>query len=665
MVARHDVSAARIRAVAARERYAAAALAGGAASVPWLWSDVPAFPAVPAAAGELRVWQAAVQDAAAGLRAFRACCDEREDLDRATAARLVGIDVMTGYAPGTGVDAVVDGPLVQALASAAAGTVTAEQAGVMAAWFAETAEHLSRHPADAEQLAALTGFLDRWGGDCELMAAVYARLGADGMVRLLSKLGEQAGFSGLDHHAAMAAAGSALRWALASASSTWGRREAEKFAADLVQAAWHRNGALSAIGYLFGDPHGAPMSEGFTLAMADLLDRWERDTDNTWRDSLGDPGHAMDNPGMLSLDRAAHDAPARVFETLGLYPQAARDWLTGAGLDWSSLDVAPDFDRGRIAYWFGRRDWGATVSDGFVGISGLWAGTQTGPGSSPLNRQVAAINTLVLHQLSVNSSFSADQVTPLGSVYLANALAGQLPGLVEIGLQSGITGERADGLWVDVTVPYMDAKVVSAQLSQDWVRPVLTAAAGDDEARAALHTAALEYQEQILPAVVHGPASASESLDALVAVWGGIDGATYSAAEVKQYLHDQHVGDVLTFGKTAVGVVAPGGPVTAVGVELGLTYVQSVAESVLTGVPLPDSATHSAVPSSVGTLEEFFTVSVEEYRRLGLWDKTSGHAGDYSSQPVEDIAQEFVSRYDEVVDAMRMSAFDELKGDAS
>ena len=663
MVARHAVSTARIRAVAARERYAAAALAGGAASVPWLWSDVPAIPAVPGAASELRVWQSAVQDAAAGLRAFRACCDEREDLDRATAARLVGVDVMTGYAPGTGVDAVVDVPLVRALASAAAGTVTAEQARVMAAWFAETAEHLSRRPADVEQLAGLTGFLDRWGDDSELMAAVYASLGAAGMVRLLSKLGEQAAFSGLDHHAAMGAAGSALRSALASASSTWSRREAEAFAAELVQAAWHRNGGFSAIGYLFGDPHRSPVSEHVTVAMADLLDRWERGSDKTWRESLGDPGHAMDDPAMLSLDGAAHDAPARVFETLGLYPQAARDWLTGVGLDWSLPDAVPEFDRGRIEYWFGRRDWGPTVSDGFAGIGALWAGTQTGPGNLPLNRQVAAINTIVFHQLSLNDSFAVDQVTHPGSVYLAKALVGQLPGLVEIGFESGITGER-DGLWLDATVPYIDGTVVTAQLSRDWVSLVLTAAAGDDEGRAVLHAGALDYQKQILPAVVHGPASASEALGALVAVWGGVDGATYSAAEVKQYLHDQHVRNLLTFGKTAVGLVAPGGPVTAAGVEVGLTYVQHVAETALTGRPLLDGATHSTAPSSVGSLGEFIEVSVAEYRRLGLWDKTSGHAGDVTSQSLKSIADDFVSEYDKVVDAMRMNAFDELKGEA-
>ncbi|MFC0644071.1 hypothetical protein ACFFGJ_01830 [Cellulomonas phragmiteti] len=665
MVARHEVGTARIRAVAARERYAAAALAGGAASVPWAWSDVPAFPAVPAAAGELRVWQAAVQDAAAGLRAFRACCDEREDLDRATAARLVGIDVMTAYAPGTGVDAVIDVPLVQAVASAAAGTVTAEQARVMAVWFVETAERLSGDPGD-ETLAAFTGFLQQWGDDAELMATVFAGVGGIGTVRLVTLLGEQMFVGAPERNAALAAAGSAVRSALVSASSTWSTSEAEEFAAGMVQEALRVSGTLSAIGYVFADPRGSRMSATFTIAMADALDRIEQGGEGTWRAGPGSPGHMLDTAGMLTSDGGAHDAAARVFETLGEYPQSARDWLTGAGLDWSS-EFSADFADDRVEYWFGRREWGLGGSDGFVGIAALWAGVQAEAGNLPVNVQIAAINASVLDELSGNPSLSPLQVAGEGSANLARALAGQLPGLVEVGFERGYPKDKDAGYWIDATVPYIEGTIVTARVSRDWVRPVLTAAVADDAARAMLHAAALEYQEQILTGVVHGPASASEALESLVAVWGGIDGATYSAAEVRQYLYDQQVSGTLNVGKTAIGIgasLAPGGMVTAVGVEIGLSYLQHLAEEALTGGPLPESATHSAVPSSVGSLDEFFAVSVEEYRRLGLWDKTSGHAGDFDSEAAKDIARDLVSDYENVVSAMRMSASDRLKGDA-
>ena len=88
MVARHDVSTARIRATAARERYASAALAGGVAAVPWSWTDVPSFAAVPEAADELRVWQAAVPTLR-GVGADRVLAVAQPLLHRAKAHRLI------------------------------------------------------------------------------------------------------------------------------------------------------------------------------------------------------------------------------------------------------------------------------------------------------------------------------------------------------------------------------------------------------------------------------------------------------------------------------------------------------------------------------------------------------------------------------------------------
>ncbi|MBF0688418.1 MAG: hypothetical protein IR158_11730 [Cellulomonas sp.] len=666
MAARDEVESARIRAVAARERYAVAALAGGVGAVPWSWTEVPAFAPVPEAAGELRVWRAAVGDAAAGLRAFVACCDEREDLDQETAARLVGVDVMGAYAPGTGLDAIVDVPLVQALAASAAGTVTAEQRRVMATWFAEAAEQVSNHPADTQTLAALTDFLDAWGDDGELMSGIFVAIGGAGVVRLLTMLGEQMVVGATDRNSSLAAAGGALRSGLASASSTWSSAEAASYAADMVRVASSMNGTLSAIGYVFADPQSARMSQTFTVAMADLLDAIERGNGGPWRDGPGTPGHALDTIGLLSLEGGgAHDAAARVFETLGAYPQAARDWLTGEGIDWSAPDQAFALDR--ITYWFHDRGWAVGASDGFAGIGALWAGVQAEPGNLAVNRQVAAINTHVLYELSTNRALVPGHLSARGAEGLATAIAGQLPGLVEVGFESGFSEDEISLRWHDVTVPYLEGTVPTARISRGWLRPVLTAVAGEVEGRLVLHGAALDYQVRVQAGITHGPASAAAGLDALVAVWGGIDGATYSAAEVKQYLQDQQTRAALDVGRHVVdaGVaLSPVGPLTSIGVDAGLDALQKLGESALTGGPLP-SGTDSAVPHGVGSLEEFFSTSVAEYRRLGLWDKSSGHAGDVSSEPADDVARELVSDYDLIVGAMRSSASDGVKGDTT
>ncbi|MBD7917031.1 hypothetical protein H9657_01880 [Cellulomonas sp. Sa3CUA2] len=664
MAARHEVETARVRAVAARERYAVAALAGGVGAVPWSWTDVPAFAAVPQAAGELRVWRAAVADAAEGLRAFVVCCDEREDLDRRTAARLAGVEVMAAYAPGTGVDVIVDVPLVRALAASAAGTVTAAQRRVMATWFAQAAEQVSNYPGDVRTLAALTGFLDAWGDDGEVMSGVFVAIGGAGVVRLLTMLGEQMVVGATDRNSSLAAAGAALRSGLASASSTWSSGEAASYAGEMVRAASSMNGTLSAIGYAFADPQGARMSQTFTVAMADLLDAVERGNGGPWRDGPGAPGHALDTAGSLSLDAgAAHDAAARVFETLGAYPQAARDWLTGEGIDWSSSEIRPATPR--ITYWFRERSWAEGASDGFAGVGALWAGVQADAGDALVNRQTAAINTHVFHALAQNRSFLPTELTSAGAEQLANAISGQFAGLVEIGLKAGSSDGDISDPWRMTEIAYLSHEVPTAYVSRDWVVPVLTAAASDESGRLALQAGVLAYQRRTLEAVVDGSASAGTALDALATAWGAVDGASVSAAEVQQYLRDEQVRAGIETGRKAVdaGVaLSPIRPMASIGVDVGLDFMQKYVESHMTGGPLPARSTESLIPDGAGSLNRFFEVSVLEYRRLGLWDKAGAHAGDVDTDDASEIADGLVGDYEDVVDAMRARGTDHVKG---
>lgn len=65
-----------------------------------------------------------------------------------------------------------------------------------------------------------------------------------------------------------------------------------------------------------------------------------------------------------------------------------------------------------------------------------------------------------------------------------------------------------------------------------------------------------------------------------------------------------------------------------------------------------------------GFHHEFLSTAVTEFRRLGLWDGSSGHAGDVSSQPADDVAREPVSAYDNAIRVMRSSA-SEASGDSA
>jgi len=330
------------------------------------------------------------------------------------------------------------------------------------------------------------------------------------------------------------------------------------------------------------------------------------------------------------------------------------------------------FESARIEYWFGTRSWAEDASDGFVGISAFWAGIQTDPGSLAVNRQVAAINTHVIYQLAHNESLVPGQLTSAGAERLAAAIGGQLPGLVEVGFQRGAVSPEEWGsvsreptqLWDDAIAPYVEGKIATAHVARDWVRVVLTAAASEDAGRTALQGAVLDYQTRTLDAAASGSASAGAALDALVSAWGAVDGASVSADEVRQYLRDQQTRAGLDAARAVVdtGVaLSPISPMASIGVDAGLEYMQTFAESQLTGGELPPGAAQSLIPDGVASLDEFFRVSVTEYRRLGLWDRSGAHAGDTASEGADDISADLIGDYEDAVDAMRATSGDHTR----
>lgn len=614
MVARHEVGTARIRAVAARERYAAAVLAGGAASVPWLWSDVPAFPAVPAAAGELRVWQAAVQDAAAGLRAFRACCDERDDLDRATASRLVGIDAMTGYAPGTGVDAVVDVPLVRALASAAAGTVTAEQAREMALWFYGIGMKIAYHQRDERRVRMLSEFLDVHGsGPAVVPAALFAALGGQRTAELIDCLAEDPDDPRDDDPSPLLA--QSIRAALARGSQVWSKVDVEEFAEGLFRPGNTYGPAANAIAYLFADPDGARMSVVLTIAVADRLDAYEQERGRLGLARKGRAGFRMElteDPG--SEQRLPLDPAASVFATLGTYPQEARDWLTGGSVDWVSH--TPSFDRARIDYWFGERDWSLPHSDGFAGIGGLWAGIQTSQGSLDL-RQVASINDAVFAKLASNPSLaSTESISNLGSLRMAEAIAAQLHGLIEV----GVIRDPSNRNWSWEFVPSLlvAEKTVAAAVSREDLVRVLAAATSQPAGLSRTSEALVEYEALALNAATSG-ASPSLALNRLAVVWGVAEGAINGANQAEyQRLSDQ-VRAAVGLGRIPVNLALTGvsNPIVAIGLDAAVSHLEKEIVQSMT----PDFPARVFIRDpQADPIQQYFTEASATFRHTGLWD---------------------------------------------
>ncbi|UUI71537.1 hypothetical protein [Cellulomonas xiejunii] len=633
MTARHEVETARVRAVAARERYAAA-LAGGVVTVPWSWTDAPAFAAVPQAAAELGVWRSAVRDAAEGLRAFAACCDEREDLDRQTAARLVGVEVMGAYAPGTGVDAIVDVPLAQALASVAAGTMTSEERSLLARWFSSAADEVA--------VDELTSFLDAWGSDTGVMAAVFAAMGGERTMRLLTALGNAVPFAQHHHPNTLSALGTQVRAGLAVGSRGWSKAQVESFADEMFRQMVFFDGA-SVVGYLFADPDRALMSAALTVAVADRIDGWEREHGRL--PPGGDqPGYWLASAAVPGSDpRAVLDPAAGVLATLGAYPQVARDWLTGVDVDWSN-DAAV-YDRARVDYWFEERAWPLGISDGFAGVATLWLGVQSAMGSPQEVWQRAALNDAIFARFSRNAALLlTENISPPASLRLAQVVASQIVTLVEVGGMRGPINDRA--AWELVPTPFDPDKAVAATVTRVELVRILAAATSEPEGRLAVQRALLGYEVDALALAADGTASVDRVLERLAVVWAVADGAVNGAtqAELQRVSDEVRVSLGLARVPVDVALAFVPNPIVAIGLDAAVDYLEKLAvEHWTPGQPEPASVRSAgADPISL-----FFTDAVQTYRDAGLWDQPA-----LRSDSAEELAGaeglEYVQMYQDV-----------------
>jgi len=620
-IARHEVGSARIRAVAARERYAAAVLAaGGGAGVPWSWTDVPGFAAVPEAAGELRVWRAAVDDVAVGLGVFAACCDERQVLDRQTAARLVGVEVMAAYAPGTGVDAVVDVPLVQGLAAAGAGTVTAAQRQVLAVWFADAAAAVAHDPQDEVPARVLAGFLDAWGADTGVMGGVFATLGGDRTVQLVTALGNAVRFGDHAHNDTLAGLGRRLRAGLASGSTDWSGQQAEQFAETMFGPVLFADGTASAIGYLFADPGTAPMGAAFTVAVADRIDAWEQEHGRL-PTGVHQPGYWLAAAAAPGTDpRDVLDAASGVFATLGNYPDTARDWLCGSFTKVSDLT---ELESARIEYWFGLRDWSTATSDGFAGVSALWAGVQIGGSERGVAMQIAAVNERIFAHLYKNPTLTPGAVSVDASVSFAQVVGRQLEGLIELGILSDPA--QGAGAWELVTAPHRPIEFPAAMVAKAELLVVLGAAVDHEQGRSNLQQWVVEYQAAALAATRDLGASPDGVLRRLASVWGTLDGATATAQEAAARLETETRLSAFTAAaevpKVALGLLPMPGYVAVI-IEQGLAGAQERVED---GIRASVAEEMSPVIERSDFLEDSFASLVGSFQRDGAWDRPPLH----------------------------------------
>lgn len=470
--------------------------------------------------------------------------------------------------------------------------------------FANLADEIAEGDVTDENVQALQDFFSVWGEDTFVMSQFFLEVGGESTVSMIDNLGDAAITEGFDPAAALALA-TMIRGGLSTGSQIWMPSTSSDFADSLLEGASSTvGGAVAAIGFLFSDEKNNPLGVNLTVAMADEIDRIERDPmsmqNGGWYDTSPNAGGRFlaqlegETTGLNG--NRVDDLAGRVFSTLGTYPDAALDWLTATGEDpYGDGDLGP----GRVEYWYGDRDWSADGSgDGFEGPGALWAGAQQAAGG-PADAthtynpetwdRVAELTTQIVRELTTNESFLPENLTSIGQVRIAEGISVAMPyfseNLSESDPRTASALSIQDAL-IGTTDPRSIPNVTQAQLSQ--LLGTATWSDGDSPSAGAdvISQSVRQYQDALIALADFAPpgsAFAADALERVVELQGWLDGSGEGAALGEAGRHDAAVQEAIDGVSTVVGLI----PIPAVGdvlVEGGSVAIDVVQDAVIGGV---------------------------------------------------------------------------------
>ncbi|MBT2495362.1 hypothetical protein J7E45_07065 [Microbacterium sp. ISL-59] len=470
--------------------------------------------------------------------------------------------------------------------------------------FANLADEIAEGDVTDENVQALQDFFSVWGEDTFVMSQFFLEVGGESTVSMIDNLGDAVMTEGFDPAAALALA-TMIRGGLSTGSQIWMPSTSSDFADSMLEGASSTvGGAVAAIGFLFSDEQNNPLGVNLTVAMADEIDRIERDPmsmqNGGWYDTSPNAGGrilAQLEGETTGLDgNRVDDLAGRVFSTLGTYPDAALDWLTATGDDpYGDGDLGP----GRIEYWYGDRDWSAEGSgDGFEGPGALWAGAQQASGG-PADAthtynpetwdRVAELTTQVVRELTSNESFLPENLTSIGQVRIAEGISVAMPyfseNLSESDPRTASALSIQDAL-IGTSDPRSIPNVTQEQLSQ--LLGTATWSDGDSPSAGAdvISQSVRQYQDALIALADIAPpgsAFAADALERVVELQGWLDGSTEGAALGEAGRHDAAVQEAIDGVSTVVGLI----PIPAVGdvlVEGGSVAIDVIQDAVIGGV---------------------------------------------------------------------------------
>jgi len=573
--------------------------------------------------------EAAIADRSRAQNSLDALSDDRRDADAA---------LVTALTPPGAAQWEEQQAALAAIGITSAADITP---GNIAKGMAEIAAELGHGDFEPELAAQLQTLYGLYGNDSSVMAQMNLALGGEDLMALISRIDEAGGSGWLPAGAALLLAQS-VRGGLSVGSQRWTAAVGQNFADELWagSASEYGYGSWTGLAFLFGDEGGDAIGETTTVGLANLADEYERGYPSAPGEHAG-PGQGVLGPdGFLALAEAEQagydinrlgDWTARVFSTLGEYPEAAMDWLTDDGADpYRDSPQYPDepyaTDRlgaNRIEYWYGRRDSGL---DGFEGVLAMLAGAEAIPGgpmdpSPERYDEQAWLDTATLTHDTIkalvgeprgteetdgfvagNPNFTSDDISELGSVKLAQVLAPQLSGLVEEPIidpreHGGSVLQTTRqiypfGITVDAAGNPVDPRTY-ANLSSEALARVMGIAGSTEGGAAALQSVINGYQETVLGAAELGVYAPADAITRVTLAQAVLDGSTDGVDLGAATRHDEAVSSAIDVVETGVGFLPIPGLdklIGAIGDDIaekivteGAGYVRSQATDLLTG----------------------------------------------------------------------------------
>ncbi|NDR53310.1 hypothetical protein [Actinomyces sp. 565] len=372
------------------------------------------------------------------------------------------------------------------------------------------------------RIETLNKYLDTWGGNKNVNAALFSTLGPDGTLALTEAVGNHVGLafnvSGSESELAQETL-EQLKRGLGIATQQWEPDYAQQFGSDLVDQAqfpdpespYYRLGnRTESLAYLLYNANGT--SNPFILGAAEKMDELQQEANNGGMQNLwnwGVPSRFL--PGVIAEadEDWAYDIPAIIMHDLGSHPSASYQFLSA--------------DDSRVDYWVGQH---AYESHDVSGIAAALDSASTYGPIVAMDRQgTASIAARGLEALANRDDFGVERGKQgvQGAQSLEHILETYMDSLVDTYADSPRRPGNSD-LTYNLKAASGEYINNSPWFSKETLDAVLGVVGRDGQALIDFRTAVNNAELNALP-----KGSTDSTLELVVEAWGAAEGGIANA----------------------------------------------------------------------------------------------------------------------------------------